>query len=224
MAHRQGVPYIENHEVEKLNALIQDQVNVYAYKTGCLRDAAVAFTPSIGVSLYSTFDPSTNESTYLTRPMCRVEQIYLEGSPLLVAGDNESRPGESSERAIVQINSGYLKAASGKPAYWFSVPPNAVRFSSPFDQVYTDCYFSGRCYHRNLTTDQQVMDFAPQELEMAMEWCAISLLKPLERELALNLQREIESRMNKASGDIQAASAGHAQRGGHGEAQTVGLY
>lgn len=227
-ARRQGTPYIEYTEVEALNALIQEQLDIYCERTECVFMPSVAFTPVIGDSYFKTYEPDPDGTIQLARPMCRIENVYIGGTPLKVAGDADGKFGESSERTVLASFPAYLTAENARPLHWFMKTPTAVQFNCPFDQVYSDCFFSGRCFHTPLTADNggdnQILDLPPGDIELAVECCAIALLMPLEREIAIALRSALDPRIDARMGRNASMNVGHKQRGGFREsAETVNL-
>jgi hypothetical protein len=216
MARRLGTPYLEQTDTFGLTELIQRGCNIYAIKTSCLYSNNVAFTPVIGQSQYATFDPATNYSGasspnnyYLSSPMGFVDQIFLNGAPLVVANPaNTSYPltpvpitqgwieyGGSTESQVMNIQPNYLTAPNALPAYWFTKAPNTVQFNCPFDKIYSNCWFSGRKYHTPLLTPNQIMDFHAEDIDLAAEVCRNLLLTPLEPELGATLGAVTETKM-----------------------------
>lgn len=241
-----GVPYIESTEVDKLNRLQMEILNVYASKTQCLYSSQVTFTPVIGQSVYQTYTSNGDTSgtyngiPYLALPMCDVEQVYINNHPLVVCGkdmtalfgapignpryalNNQYEYGQSSEWDVQRAYPNYLTSLPGQPNHFFQKSPNTVVFEKPFDQVYTNCWFSGNLYHTPFSGNDQTqqIDFAPEDIRPAAMLMRNYLLQPLNPEKSAQLAPEVEAMIAKRFEEATTKNSYASSRGGSGTLRT----
>lgn len=239
MCSRYGIQSPGPTDVANLNALLQEGLNVYAKETEVLGTTQNTFTPIVGQSIYQTYNPAYSDAIQdtnsgpvrlLAKPMCSVTDVFLNGSPLYVASEISPaiwfnanpramiwagcETGESSEADIIRLIPGYLSAINGLPQFWFQKAPNVLAFSQPFDQVYSQCWFSGVNYHSPLLTDNQVLDFPDEDYRPAARLCRNLLLESYSLEVAGPLMAESKAEMAMRKGQSSSRNVGHSQRGG----------
>ena len=213
MANTEGIPYLKPTNGIAVTELLGERLNDYAARTQCLETEGLAFTPIVGTRVYDYSQTQTLALvTYLAAPLCMVTNVFLNGAYLTICEDVYGRPGESSER-IVSRNLNYLTQASGLPRYWWQKTPNKLCFDRAFDQVYTNCFVSGRLYHTPLTQMDQAIDFADEDIEHAAVHCAISLLKPYSPEVAAKMAGEHEKWIKQRLGECASKITGTESRG-----------
>ena len=244
-ASRLGTPYIQQTDLTSLNNMLQEILNVYAAKTNCFYSESVSFTPIVGQAIYHTFNASTNQADYLTStttpclttPMCSVDQVFINGTPLEIASSTSynsgyggggmlgnysagpNRYGPSQEIDVIRLVPNYLTATNGSPLFFFEKSPNTIRFSCPFDQVYSNCWFSGRLYHTALNAlaipfnDNQVLDLAPEDIEPCAMLARLRLIRPLNPDVAMQLKPEVDMMIRERFAACSTKSSNPQQRG-----------
>ena len=200
MTSRDGQAYISQSDLSSQTQIIQEQLDVYAAFTGCIFVQNVSFTPTIGVGSYYTYTPFGVPLTFLAANMSYVDQIAINGVQLTMAGDPMGRMGPSVFEVFLRENPTYLTAGNGKPTAWFqeSYRPLIV-FSCPFDQIYANCFFTGRLYHSPLNTtnggENQNLDLLPDDVRIAAQLVRNELLRPYNAEMADALDGPVYKKM-----------------------------
>lgn len=226
-AARMGTPFLDPAvDALKVQNLIQRVCNVYAFKTLCLEQDQVTFTPIapdpvqnppiVGVREYDlrylTAQPSTTTYTILSAPVCFVRQVMLNGTFMFTC-DNTGSWGPSSEYLVRQWNPTYLTQTPGLPNWFWQESPSKLKFDRAFDKVYPNCFIQGSLYHSTITGNpNQVMDFGDEDADGAAELCAAQLLQPWSPEAQVQITGQMVGRMKERRGEIDSKQAGPQRR------------
>jgi hypothetical protein len=192
----------------------------------------VTFTPIVGVSSYDTRDTTVQvanvTTTVLSRPLCFVRNVTLNGNflnritnfptygivPGYIYSGPVPAPGPSSE-SMMAANAGiYQTAPNGLPSFWWQEPSYTIRFSCPFDQIYSNCWLTGRCFHTPYSgIATQTIDFGDVDTSWASQRCAARLILPYSRDKGMQLMAACEQWEAQRSGQMGAKLSGPMQRG-----------
>jgi hypothetical protein len=207
-----GQPYLQIHEVVKLRELIQIRLDEYCARTGCLTSDRVTLTPVVGESSADLLNTSDTTVISFGSRMASVENIFIEGAAM--ASYDSANPGPSSAGLAASEMTGYLIADNGRPTWWWMDNPKTVRFNCPFDQVYDDCFVSGRKLHSLLSemTEHEELELDNMDIYAAADFCAARLLMVHSRERGEALEKNALIEMTRRTGESSDVRDGSSRR------------